>query len=84
MFRPARRPPGISLFFGVWEPVITKYVADNLREGDVFIDVGADMGYYTILASRCVGASGKVFAVEASGGTYAKLLKNMSAIPLRM
>lgn len=64
-------------FFGVWEPVITRYLLDNLVEGDIFIDVGANIGYYTLLASRCVGAAGRVFAIEAASGTYSKLQDNL-------
>jgi FkbM family methyltransferase len=40
------------------------FILDNLKLGDVFVDVGANVGYYTILASKLVGANGKVFAVE--------------------
>ena len=64
-------------FFGIWEPVISKYLFDRLGEGDIFIDVGANVGYHTLLASGLVGAKGKVFAIEASGSTYAKLQKNL-------
>jgi FkbM family methyltransferase len=64
-------------FFGVWEPVITKYVSDRLSDGDIFIDVGANVGYYTLLASRRVGANGKVFAIEAASSTYSKLQQNL-------
>jgi FkbM family methyltransferase len=65
-------------FFGIWEPVITRYLLDGLSEGDIFIDVGANIGYYTLLASRQVGNSGRVFAVEAASGTYSELLQNLS------
>ena len=64
-------------FYGVWEPVITKYLLDRLQDGDVFIDVGANIGYYTLLAAQRVGANGRVFAVEAASGTYSKLLQNL-------
>src|SRR5580692_1313109 len=30
-------------FFGIWEPVITRYVTGALRPGDIFIDVGANI-----------------------------------------
>jgi FkbM family methyltransferase len=65
-------------FFGIWEPVITRYLLDELKEGDIFIDVGANIGYYTLLASRRVGKSGRVFAIEAASGTYSELLQNLS------
>jgi FkbM family methyltransferase len=61
----------------MWEPVISKYLYDRLRQGDIFIDVGSNVGYHTLLASHLVGATGKVFAIEASSSTYAKLQKNL-------
>ncbi len=65
-------------FFGVWEPVITRYLSEELAEGDVFIDVGANIGYHSLLASRLVGATGKVFAIEAASSTFSKLQENLS------
>jgi methyltransferase, FkbM family len=35
-----------------------------LQRGDVVLDVGANVGFYTLLAARCVGAEGRVIAVE--------------------
>jgi FkbM family methyltransferase len=52
--------------FGEWEPDLTRFIAGRLVEGDVFVDVGANVGYYSILAAKCVGMNGKVVAVEAS------------------
>ncbi len=41
------------------------YYLDHLvREGDVVIDIGANLGYYTRALSKIIGASGKVYAVE--------------------
>ncbi|MEM7228587.1 MAG: FkbM family methyltransferase [Planctomycetota bacterium] len=50
--------------FGWWEPDLTVYIRDHLRPGDTLIDVGANIGYFTLLASRCVGANGQVIAFE--------------------
>jgi FkbM family methyltransferase len=52
--------------FGVWEPNLTAWVRRALRPGDTFIDVGANIGYFTVLAARLVGGRGHVVAVEAS------------------
>ncbi|KFI22373.1 FkbM family methyltransferase [Nitrosococcus oceani] len=65
-------------FFGVWEPAITEYVRKNLRQGDIFIDVGANVGYFTTLASKLVGKGGHVFAIEASPTIFQKLQKNIA------
>ena len=50
------------------------FIFNNLKHGDIFVDVGTNVGYYTILASRLVGVDGKVFAVEPVPSTV-KVLK---------
>ncbi|MGW6462037.1 FkbM family methyltransferase [Streptomyces sp. NPDC055078] len=52
--------------FGVWEPHMTNWLRRRLKPGDGFIDVGANIGYFSVLASRLVGEAGSVVAVEAS------------------
>src|SRR5208282_4953475 len=52
--------------FGVWEPDVSRVIERNLDLGDVFVDAGANVGYYTLLGSRRVGPSGKVISIEAS------------------
>jgi len=64
-------------YFGEWEPNVSRYVADRLRPGDVFVDVGADIGYYSLLASTIVGPSGKVVAIEASPKVHGLLVDNL-------
>jgi FkbM family methyltransferase len=64
-------------FFGAWEPQITAFVRDRLKSGDIFIDVGANIGYYTLLAASLVGATGKVFAIEASPTIFNYLKNNI-------
>ncbi len=48
------------------------------RPGDVFVDVGAHLGWYTTLASRAVGDAGKVFAFEPNRKSYELLKKNLA------
>ena len=52
--------------FGFWEPNITDWVTRRLHQADVFIDVGANIGYFSVLASRLVKNDGHVVAIEAS------------------
>lgn len=47
-----------------WEPTVTAAVREYLHEGNVFLDVGANIGYYVAMAAHIVGAEGKVFAFE--------------------
>ena len=63
---------------GHWEPMITEYVRGALNPGDTFIDIGANIGYYTVLASRMVGDSGSVISIEAHPGIYDRLKKNVA------
>lgn len=60
--------------FGVWEPHMTRWLQHRLQPGDTFIDVGANIGYYSVLASGLVGVGGQVVAVEASPDFHARLL----------
>lgn len=58
---------GISrevLFNGVYEPLEAYILATVLRPGMRFVDVGANRGYFTLLAAGLVGPTGRVLALE--------------------
>ncbi len=55
---------GASVYVGEMEPEQTAAMAWAIKAGGVFFDIGANVGYYTILASRLVGSGGKVVAFE--------------------
>lgn len=61
----------------VWEPEETKLILSLLHKGDVFVDVGANIGYFTLMASDAVGSAGKVFAFEPGPGNLRLLRKNV-------
>lgn len=63
------------LIHGEWEPEETELVKKLIRPGDIFVDVGANLGYYSLLAAR-FGAS-HVYAFEAQPSTYELLGKNV-------
>lgn len=46
------------------EPALYAAIDATLREGDVFVDAGANLGVYTVLAARRVGAGGRVLCFE--------------------
>ena len=50
---------------GLWESHVTGWLQQILRPGQVFVDVGANVGYFTLLAGSLVGPGGRVVAVEA-------------------
>ena len=59
---------------GTYEKGILAFLQANLRKGDCFVDVGANIGLMSIFASNCVGNEGQVLAYEAHPKT-AELLK---------
>tara|TARA_R110002110_G_C13415099_1_gene713952 strand:- start:151 stop:999 length:849 start_codon:yes stop_codon:yes gene_type:complete len=58
------------IFDGFWEYWLTKCFADHINEGDVVLDVGANLGYYTLLAGDLVGQTGKVVAIEPNPAVF--------------
>lgn len=64
------------LNFSDAEPGVDRVLRENLKEGDTFIDIGAHIGYYSILARNIVGESGKVIAFEPNPESYKLLKKN--------
>lgn len=64
--------------FGVWEPDVTAFVRRRLSPGDTFIDVGANVGYHTLLAAGLVGDAGRVVAIEASPANFAALTESLA------
>lgn len=61
-----------------WEPNVVLACRDVLKPGDVFWDIGANMGGITRLASRLVGPKGVVIGVEASLPNFRKLNNNVT------
>ena len=60
-----------------YETAESEFLCDILRPGMTFVDIGAHVGYFTTLASRCVGPSGRVIAVEPDPYNYLLLLHNV-------
>lgn len=53
---------------------VNELILSCLKEGDVFLDVGANIGYYSILGGKIVGKNGRVISVEPIDST-ARILK---------
>lgn len=54
----------------------------HLRKGDVVLDLGANLGYLSLLAATKVGPEGRVIAVEAEPGVFGMLEHNLELNPL--
>ena len=76
-------PPGFSrrrtYQVGLYEFEVTGLVQSVVKEGMAIVDVGAFCGYYTLLTSHLVGASGKVYSFEPEPRNYGYLQRNMEA-----
>ncbi len=55
---------GASVYFDLIEKKQTSEFIKQAKEGDIIFDIGANVGYYTILASKIVGENGKIFSFE--------------------
>ena len=75
-------PPGAyaspDLLADRYEPGTTRLFQEIIRPGDTVIDVGAHAGYYTLLAARAAGPSGKVYAFEPAPHNQALLRHNVA------
>jgi FkbM family methyltransferase len=65
-------------YFGVFEPLVGGFIRKRLKPGDVVVDVGANIGYISLLAAERVGPQGRVVAIEASEQTYNALRANLN------
>jgi len=73
-------PPGFDYVkqdfekYGYWEKRTTEYIKNNLKKGQIFLDIGGHVGYFSILASR-LGA--RVIVFEPSSVNKKFLLENI-------
>ena len=75
---PIKEPHGMVLYLkGVYEPAMTNFINLYLREGQNFVDVGACLGYYSLLASHIVKDTGKVLAFEPEWTNLTYLEENV-------
>lgn len=70
-------------YFGTKFDAIFDFLKTYLKEGMVFVDVGANIGSHAINAARLVGRTGSVFAFEADPDTYRLLAENIASNGLR-
>ena len=58
---------------GNYEPIETGFIRTILKPGQAFVDIGANIGWFTVLAARAVGPSGQVYAFEPRPNTCERL-----------
>lgn len=64
-----------KFYFGTYDPKPVRIIKTFLRKGDVFIDVGANIGYITAVAAGCVGKEGAVHSFEPVPECFQKVRK---------
>jgi FkbM family methyltransferase len=62
---------------GCYEPPVTRLLQRRLHAGAVMVDVGANWGYFTLVAAAAVGQSGRVLALEPDPRQFERLAENI-------
>lgn len=69
---------GKTYFEGGGEPEVQEALQRCLRPGMIFYDIGANIGFFSLLAARIVGSKGKVVAFEADPEIAARLREHVA------
>ena len=62
---------------GIFEPFETEILKKEIKKGDFVVDIGASIGYYTLLFAKWTGTKGKVFSFEPNPDKFSVLTKNV-------
>jgi FkbM family methyltransferase len=76
---PLKTAIGCSLFRGDFESQEIAFLQQTLKPGNIFFDIGANGGFYTVIAAKQVGVTGHVYAFEP-GQSELKILRHNIAI----
>src|SRR5882757_8240892 len=63
---------------GIGEPQVQKALVEHVRPGMTFYDVGANIGFFSLMAARLVGPQGRVVSFEADPEIAARLRENLA------
>jgi len=64
---------------GAWEPYETELMKQSIKPHMIFVDIGANIGYFTLLAARLLNGTGKVVAIEPDSGNFRLLSLSVQA-----
>ena len=67
---------GTLLSLGKYEDETTRWLLKVLAKGDTFVDVGANEGWYSLIAARIVGPSGCILAIEPQERCWSAIHRN--------
>jgi FkbM family methyltransferase len=63
---------------GLWEEYETELVHKLIKPGDIVVDIGANIGYYTLIAAKLTKDNGKVYSFEPEPNNFQLLSKNIA------
>jgi FkbM family methyltransferase len=69
---------GSNVFEGGGEPLVQRALQTHLRPGMTFFDIGANIGFFSLLAARLVGEGGQVISFEADPEVTGRLRENIA------
>ncbi|MFA5822985.1 MAG: FkbM family methyltransferase, partial [Thermodesulfovibrionales bacterium] len=62
--------------YGYFDEIVSWFAINNIKPGNIVIDIGAHFGYFSLLFSKLVGTAGCVYSFEPTPSTFNILLKN--------
>lgn len=65
-------------FNKIWEINTTNFLKNIINEGQIVADIGANIGYFSLLLSKLVGSKGKVYSFEPELKNFEILKKNVT------
>jgi FkbM family methyltransferase len=68
-----------SIFLFGYDDDARRFIRNKLQPGNTFLDIGANVGFYTLLAARLVGDRGRVIAIEPNPKTFLRLKETIEA-----
>ena len=68
----------VDMINDVYEPGVTRLFEELIKPGMVVVDIGAHIGYFTLIAARKVGSNGRVYAFEPAPANYEILIRNIA------
>ncbi len=71
------------IFFGYYEKETVSFITKYISYGDTVVDVGANIGFFTLIFSKLVGENGKVHAFEPSQREFLHLCENVGVNKFR-
>lgn len=67
-----------AVYFGTYEHRELAFLSRIIKPGWTCLDIGANVGFYTLNFARLAGVDGRVFSIEACPNNYRTLLRNLS------